>query len=103
MLPKSRPSERGLALQAKVDACNEETFAQWPTPTRDDCALIGSYIVLFSYVDMHLRRMAEIVELAGKLPGPMKGKVAQLTIVDVENMLLAMTDWSESSRIALEN
>ena len=103
MLPRSKPTPRTLELQAIVDASSAEMFAQWPIPTRDDFLLIGIYIVLFSYIDLNLRRMVEVFELADALPHPIKGKVANLTIVDVQKILQAMPDTSEQNRIAFEN
>jgi hypothetical protein len=102
MLPRSKPNDRLLALQAKVDACTADDFASWPEPTKDDLSLMGGYILLFNYIDLNLRRMAEILELAGKLPKPLKGGVAALSITDVEGLLLA-TDLSDNNRIAFEN
>src|SRR4051812_17460817 len=104
MLPKARATERTLQLQSIIDGTDGETFAAWPGIGRNDYALVGGYIVLYSYIDLNLRRMVEVLELAGKLPHPIKNKygAAGLRIGEVEDVLLA-TDLAEPNRIALEN
>jgi hypothetical protein len=102
MLPKGRETPRGLQLQAKVDDCHPGAFANWPNLSQADLTLVGAYIVLFSYIDLNLRRMAETLELAGDLPCQVKSGVAALTITDVEKLLLR-AEWAPPNRKALED
>jgi hypothetical protein len=101
MLPKSISTERGRQLQAILSASPPEVLVQWPMPTKDDYVLIGAIIVLYSYIDLNLRRILEVVDLAGVLPPPWKGTTANLTIADVQKAIQSLPDWSESNLYAL--
>jgi hypothetical protein len=71
-------------------------------PTKDDLALIGSVIVLYSYIDFNLRRFIEVLEKAGVLQGDWKGKTAKMSIVDVQTIIEAMPDWATNNRLAFK-
>ena len=60
-LPPNIETPRGLELQAKYKAAEaaDPAFKDWPMPTKDDFALIGGIVVLFTYVEFDLRRLAE--------------------------------------------
>jgi hypothetical protein len=60
-LPPSTETPRLRYLQNIVDAA-DGGWAGWPTPKETDYAQIGKIIVLFTYIDVSIRR---IVEAAG--------------------------------------
>lgn len=102
MLPKSSVTENGLRLRAIVDGTSAEDLAQWPMLSGDDYALIGGYIVLYSYIDFNLRRMVEAVEEAGELTFS-KGKAGLLTISDVERALQTVPEiYHGPNKIAID-
>jgi len=47
-LPKSISTDRGKYLQEILIGAGAEALIDWPMPTKDDLALIGSVIVLYS-------------------------------------------------------
>jgi hypothetical protein len=46
-------------LQDIVEAASAEDVSNWPMLNAKDCELIGAYIVLFSYIEFNIRRVAE--------------------------------------------
>jgi hypothetical protein len=86
-LPGSISTERGRYLQNILIGASAEMLIEWPMPTKDDLALIGSVIVLYSYIDFNLRRFIEILDKAGVLPAKWRGKTAKMPIGDIETNL----------------
>jgi hypothetical protein len=97
MLPPSVETPRGRYLQ---DILQNTPKSEWPILTRDDYVLVGGIVVLFSYMDLNLRRVAEVTDKAGLLQRPWSGKTEQLNITDVEAALQTL-DWSEQNKGAL--
>jgi hypothetical protein len=95
-LPKSVETPRGLELQAKLKAAiaADRSLKEWPMPTRDDYVVIGGIIVLFSYVEFNLRRLAEVFDHADLLPLPWKGRAVDLNIGEVERAVQAARVWA---------
>jgi hypothetical protein len=100
-LPKNLETPRGRYLQNIVDATLESEWADWPAPTKEDYTLIGGLIVMYSYIDLNLRRLAEATDRVGLMPPPWKGKVANLNITDTEKAILSLPEWSEQNIYAL--
>ncbi len=100
MLPPSVDTPRGRYLQNILNNTRQSEWADWPMLTRDDYVLVGNIVVLYSYMDLNLRRIAEVTDHAGILPPPWSGKVEKLNITDTETALLTL-DWSEENRGAL--
>ena len=92
-LPKNVETPRGLELQAKLKAA-EASMKEWPMPTKDDYVLVGGIVVLFSYVEFQLRRLAEAFDYANLLPGEWKGRAANLDIGQVEQAVMAAPVWA---------
>ena len=94
-LPPNTETPRGLELQAKYKATEaaDPSFKDWPMPTQDDFALIGSIVVLFTYVEFDLRRLAEAFDHAGLLPPPWKDRAMDLNIGEVEKAVQAAPAW----------
>src|SRR5262245_40994977 len=63
-LRESRETPRGRYLLEIVNKATAEALTEWPMPTKDDLVLIGSVIVLYSYIDFNLRRFIEVLERA---------------------------------------
>jgi hypothetical protein len=100
MLPPSVETPRGRYLQNILDNTQQSEWADWPMLTRDDYVLVGTVVVLYSYVDLNLRRIAEVTDHAGIMQPPWSGKVEKLNITDTEAALLTL-DWSDENRGAL--
>jgi hypothetical protein len=92
-LPKSVETPRGLELQAKLNAA-DASMKDWPMPTKDDYLLVGGIVVLYSYVEFQLRRLAEVFDHANLLPNEWKGKAANLDIGQVEKAVAAAPVWA---------
>jgi hypothetical protein len=58
-------------------------------------------VVLYSYIDLNLRRIAEAADHVGELGVPWKGKAARLTMHSVE-LAVASLDWSPENLAAFE-
>lgn len=92
-LPRNVETERGLELQAKVTAAGK-TVANWPMLAKDDYALVGGIIVMYSYVEFNLRRLAEVFDHASILPHPWKNRAMSLDIGQVEVAVQSAQVWS---------
>jgi hypothetical protein len=101
MLPKAVETLRLKELKAVVDAATAAELVKWPQPNEKDVVLVGAIVVLYSYIDLDLRRIAEAAEVGGRLKEPWKGKTAKLTIADIESAVLSLPDWSEPNLLAL--
>jgi len=95
-LPNTVETPRGLELQAKLKAAGaaDQSLKDWPMPTKDDYVVIGGIVVLFSYVEFNLRRLAEAFDHAGLLPHPWMGRAMDLDIGQVERAVQAAPVWS---------
>jgi hypothetical protein len=100
-LPKSISTDRGKYLQDMLVHA-KEPLIDWPMPTKDDLALIGSVIVLYSYIDFNLHRFIEVLEKSGKLPARWKGKTAKMPIGDVQMIIETMPDWAPNNQLAFK-
>jgi len=101
MLPENVDTERGRYLQNIIKNIRRSEWADWPTLTRSDFVLVGQMVVLFSYMDLNLRRIAEVADHAGMLQPPWRGKTARLTMDHTEEAVRSL-DWSDANRGALE-
>jgi hypothetical protein len=99
-LPKSISTDRGKYLQDILVSAKAEALIDWPMPTKDDLALIGSFIVLYSYIDFNLHRFIEVLEKAGRLPERWKGKTAKMPIAEIQRIIGAMPDWAPNNQLA---
>jgi hypothetical protein len=100
MLPENVNTERGRSLQKIIQNTRPSEWADWPMLTQRDYVLVGQIIVLFSYIDYNLRRIAEAADDAGMLKPPWKGKSARLTIDHTEQAVKSL-DWSDANQGAL--
>jgi hypothetical protein len=101
-LPKHSETERGLALQKIVEACEEGEYFQWPNPTSEDYAVFGKIMWLFTGIDFVLRMTAEVMDDNGMLEPPYKGKVRILSIKRTTDAIMSSQIWSEPNRFAFE-
>jgi hypothetical protein len=101
MLPKSVETSRGRYLQDTLQAAAESAWADWPPLTRDDYFLIGYIVVMFSYMDLNLKRIADVTDNAGVLNAPWAGKTAKLTMAQIEEAVQSL-DWSEDNQVGLQ-
>ncbi len=101
MLPENVDTERGRYLQNVIKHTNRGEWADWPMLTQRDYVLVGQIVILYSYIDLNLRRIVEVADRAGMLQPPWKGKTARLTIEHTERAVKSL-DWSDANRGALE-
>jgi hypothetical protein len=99
-LPESRETPRLRSLLDIVNASPGDALIDWPMPSKDDLALIGSVIVLYSYIDFNLRRFIEVLERAKALPKRWLGKTARMPIGDIETIIQAIPDWAPNNVFA---
>ena len=94
-LPKNVETPRGLELRAKLEAAIAaiSVAQRLADATKDDYVVIGGIIVLFSYAEFNLRRLAEVFDHAGLLPRPWKDRAADLNIGEVEEAVQATPAW----------
>jgi hypothetical protein len=92
-LPRNVQTPRNIELQAKVDAAGK-SLAIWPMLTKDDYVLVGGIIVMYSYVEFNLRRLAEVFDHAGLLPAKWKDRAMDLDIGQVEEAVQATPVWA---------
>lgn len=92
-LPRNVETPRTMELLAKVKAAGN-SVANWPMLTKDDYALIGGIVVMYSYVEFNLRRLAEAFDHAGRLPAKWKGRAMDLDIGQVEEAVQATPVWA---------
>jgi hypothetical protein len=69
-------------------------------PGKDDLAMIGSVIVLYSYIDFNLHRFIEVLERTDALPDAWRGKTAAMPIGDIETIIQTRPDWSPNNVFA---
>lgn len=101
-LPRSVESVRTLELKAKLDAATT-SLQKWPMPTMQDYTLIGAIVVLYSYAEFNLRRIAEALDYSNLLPKPWKGKAPRLDFAQIENAVRAAPVWSVAEIQWLQN
>lgn len=101
-LPKHSETERGLALQKLVEACEEGEYFHWPDPTDEDLATFGKVMWLFTGIDFVLRMTAEVMDDNGMLEPPFKGKVRSLSIKRTTDAILSSQVWNKPNRFAFE-
>ncbi len=66
MLPPSVETPRGKYLQDILNNTPEGEWADWPQLTKDDYVLVGGIVVLYSYIDLNLRCVAEVADRTGR-------------------------------------
>jgi hypothetical protein len=99
-LPPSTETPRLRYLQDIVDAATNGGWTDWPTPKENDYTQFGKIIVLFTYIDVSVRRIAEAAGNANCLDDKWKGRVGKLNIGEAEEAVLSL-DWSDANRRAL--
>jgi hypothetical protein len=99
-LPPSTETPRLRYLQTIVDAATDGGWADWPTPKETDYTQFGKIIVLFTYIDVSIRRIVEAAGNADCLDDKWKGRVGKLNIGEAEEAVLSL-DWSDANRRAL--
>ena len=100
-LPKNSETPRLRELQKIVDQSTESGWVDWPSRKESDYTNFGKIIVLFSHMDVNIRRIVEAAEHAGVLREPWTGKVRKLNITDAEAAVVSLPDWSEANKTAL--
>lgn len=100
-LPKATETPRTRQLQNIVDKLKPEELAGWPGPTKDDFALIGCLVVQFSYIDLSLRRIVEMLDREKMLSERFQEKSAYLSITKVQDAVMEQ-DWAGPNMVALK-
>ena len=77
-LPESRDTPRGRQLMEILKGAAGDVTQHWPSPTKDDLALFGAIIVMYSLMEFNLRRFVEILDHENVLPEVWKGKSGRM-------------------------
>jgi hypothetical protein len=101
VLPKNIETPRLRYLQNIVEASAAEDLASFPMLNEKDYVLIGGLIVLFSYIDLNLRRVVEVYDHAGLLLDPWRGRTGKLDASEVAAAIQSMACWDPPGRDAL--
>lgn len=104
-LPKAHGTAETARLQAFVMKQAPEAMGLFPILRRTDMQVIGSYIQLFNYIDMHLRRCLEIFARNNMLPESTAKKYTRIPASKLTSTLRpvieAMDASSEEINLAL--
>lgn len=101
MLPPGVETPRGRELQEILNRSGE-AFSNWPMLKKEDYNSIGGLIVLYSYIELNLRRIVEAYDHAALLQPPWKGKSRKLRLSEVEMAVQRMLAWREAEMSALK-
>jgi hypothetical protein len=99
-LPKNTETPRLLDLREIVNGATDGEWTDWPMLSEKDYTQFGKIIVLFSYIDVSIRRIVEAAGNAGILGDPWNGRVGKLNITEAEEAIMSL-DWSDENRLAL--
>lgn len=102
MLPKSVETPRGLYLQQIASAAAATDLSGWPMLNKDDYAFVGGLIVLYSYIDLNLRRIIEVFNHAGLLADPLRSKADNLDAKEVAVAIQSLKCWDDEGRKTLK-
>ena len=80
MLPPSVETPRLKELMKISNEASPEEISKWPELLEKDYLLVGAIVILYSYIDLDLRRIA-----------------------DIEDVVLSLPDWSEPNTYALNH
>lgn len=100
--PKNVQTPRGLELQAIIIEASPQEFAEWPMPNEKDYVLIGGTIALFNYIDLSLRRLAEVFDSANLLLPSWKGKGSTLNMAQTAIAVRTAPVWALGDTEVLE-
>jgi hypothetical protein len=103
MLPKNVETPRGLYLQTIVDNASATKLAGWPMLKNTDYVLVGGLVVLYSYIDLNLRRIIEVFHHAGLLMEPWGSKIDKLNAREVADAIQSLSCWHDEDRKALKH
>ena len=101
MLPGNSNTPRGQYLQNIVNQSAATDLAGWPMLNKDDYVLIGGVIVLYSYIDLNLRRVLEAFYQVGQLGQPWARRLNKLNTEEVATAIQSLACWDDTSRKAL--
>jgi len=102
MLPKNVETPRLRYLQTIVENASATNLAGWPMLDKTDYVLVGGLVVLYSYIDLNLRRVIEVFHHAGLLKEPWKSKVDSLNAGEVADAIQSLSCWDDEGRKALK-
>jgi hypothetical protein len=88
-------------LQDIIDKCTAEDLGDFPMPTKDDFALIGALVVIYSYIDFNMLRIVGVMDQAQKVGEKYRGKTDKLRTYEIEEVVKS-ADWSEKNLEALD-
>jgi hypothetical protein len=77
MFPKSIDTPRGRHLLNILNTAGE-SMKTWEMPRKDDYVLVGGFVVIYGYIDSHLKRLIETLEHTGKITKTKKNKQTPL-------------------------
>jgi hypothetical protein len=66
-LPPNNPTSELTALRQTIEKLSPEELSKLPYPLKSDYHLMGSFIQLSNYIELNLRRSADVFVRAGKI------------------------------------
>lgn len=102
MLPPPTDTPRLRELSAIVNAATSEDLSGWPMLNEKDYVLIGVVVVLYSYIDLNLRRIIEAFHHAGKLDEQWSQRPENLHSDKVAEAVFSLPCWNEGERSQLK-
>jgi hypothetical protein len=100
--PRNVQTPRGMELQAIIMSATPQEFANWPMPTEKDYVLVGGTIALFNYIDLSLRRLAEVFDHANVLTKSWQGKGSTLNMAQTAIAVRTAPVWAPGDTEVLE-
>src|SRR5260370_12632925 len=94
-LPPSTETPRLRYLQDIVDTATDGGWTDWPMLKDSDYTQFGKIIVLFSYIDVSIRRIVEAAGNVDSLSDASKGRRGKVNISEAANTVLSLC-WSPS-------
>jgi len=98
MFPKSIDTPCGRHLLNILNTAGE-SMKTWEMPRKDDYVLVGGFVVIYSYIDFHLKRLVEALEHTGKITKTKKNK--RRSTADIA-MAVQSVDWAPENLAALK-
>jgi hypothetical protein len=97
--PKNTDTERGRYLQSILSRSGESVIS-WQMPIERDFLIVGVIVATYSYIDFHLKRLAEMLDHSGRPGPPWKGKTNEINIAKIAKAVQS-ANWDPKNLDAL--
>lgn len=101
-IPTPTETERTKYLHGVAETAVGNDVMSWPKPNDDDLILFAGIIAFYSSIDFALRYAVDIMDRAGMLQAPWKGKTSKLNMYKVSQAMQSSTIWNEGHEVGFE-